>query len=366
MEMLSAGLPVKVLVQTDDLLEDASIGAGHFAFGMRSEQLASMAMGLNDVYVLQSGGSNLFQFRDRILGAGCPGPGAVQRLFGRRRRRAGLPPYLLAAAAMESRAFPAFSYDPAGRGRLGVALLPRGNTQVEADWPTETFAYEDEATSACASRAPSLSSTSSPATRARRATSPACRASAGTTTMVPAAESLALPEAEAAQRVPYVLPVDDEDRLQRVIVDAGWCGPRCAAAAGTACRSWAASTTRTPSGCWRAAEAWEARAPGHARRGAGAPAAAPLRPPPPAVGCVDSAPHPDADEPYIETPRCTTCNECTQINDRMFAYNENKQAYIKDLTPAPTASWSRRRRAARSRSSTPASRATRTSRAWPS
>jgi len=37
-----------------------------------------------------------------------------------------------------------------------------------------------------------------------------------------------------------------------------------------------------------------------------------------------------SDEAYIETPRCTTCNECTQINDKMFAYNENKQAYIAD------------------------------------
>ena len=37
-----------------------------------------------------------------------------------------------------------------------------------------------------------------------------------------------------------------------------------------------------------------------------------------------------ADEPWIETPRCSTCNECTGINDRMFAYNDNKQAYIKD------------------------------------
>jgi ferredoxin len=35
-----------------------------------------------------------------------------------------------------------------------------------------------------------------------------------------------------------------------------------------------------------------------------------------------------AHEAYIETRRCTTCNECTQINDKMFAYNEEKQAYI--------------------------------------
>ena len=35
-------------------------------------------------------------------------------------------------------------------------------------------------------------------------------------------------------------------------------------------------------------------------------------------------------EPYIETPRCTSCNECININKKMFAYNESKQAYIKD------------------------------------
>ncbi len=35
-------------------------------------------------------------------------------------------------------------------------------------------------------------------------------------------------------------------------------------------------------------------------------------------------------EPYIDTPLCTTCHECTNLNKKMFAYNENKQAYIKD------------------------------------
>ncbi len=40
---------------------------------------------------------------------------------------------------------------------------------------------------------------------------------------------------------------------------------------------------------------------------------------------------PPADEPYIETPRCTTCNECTEINNKMFVYDENMQAYIADL-----------------------------------
>ena len=36
------------------------------------------------------------------------------------------------------------------------------------------------------------------------------------------------------------------------------------------------------------------------------------------------------DDPYIETARCTTCNECTNVNPRMLAYNAEKQAYIAD------------------------------------
>jgi ferredoxin len=57
---------------------------------------------------------------------------------------------------------------------------------------------------------------------------------------------------------------------------------------------------------------------------AAAPAAAP------AVVEEEEAEEGLAMEPYIETVRCTTCNECTNINKKMFAYNENKQAYIKD------------------------------------
>ena len=40
---------------------------------------------------------------------------------------------------------------------------------------------------------------------------------------------------------------------------------------------------------------------------------------------------PPSDDPWIETARCPSCNECQLINDRMFAYNDNKQAYIKDV-----------------------------------
>ena len=35
-------------------------------------------------------------------------------------------------------------------------------------------------------------------------------------------------------------------------------------------------------------------------------------------------------EAWIDSARCTTCNECTNLNKKMFAYNADKQATIKD------------------------------------
>ncbi|MFC2175452.1 hypothetical protein ACFLR1_00600 [Bacteroidota bacterium] len=35
-------------------------------------------------------------------------------------------------------------------------------------------------------------------------------------------------------------------------------------------------------------------------------------------------------EAWIDTPLCTTCDECTGINDKVFMYNGDKKAYIKD------------------------------------
>ena len=37
-----------------------------------------------------------------------------------------------------------------------------------------------------------------------------------------------------------------------------------------------------------------------------------------------------SDEAYIDTERCTSCDECTKLNAKMFAYNAKKQAFIKD------------------------------------
>jgi ferredoxin len=51
----------------------------------------------------------------------------------------------------------------------------------------------------------------------------------------------------------------------------------------------------------------------------------------PAAEAAAPAPEHSRDEAWIDTSRCPSCNECQLINDRMFAYDERKQAFIKDL-----------------------------------
>jgi ferredoxin len=38
------------------------------------------------------------------------------------------------------------------------------------------------------------------------------------------------------------------------------------------------------------------------------------------------------DEPFVDSALCTTCNECTQINGRLFQYNADKQATLADVS----------------------------------
>ncbi|MFH2204545.1 MAG: hypothetical protein ABIJ96_15635 [Elusimicrobiota bacterium] len=42
-----------------------------------------------------------------------------------------------------------------------------------------------------------------------------------------------------------------------------------------------------------------------------------------------------SDLPWIQSKKCTTCDECTNINKKIFAYNENKQAIIADPKGGP-------------------------------
>ena len=142
-EALSSGVPLKIVVHVADLLEESGLGHGQFAFGMRATQLASAAMTCDDVFVLQSTASNLLQLRSRIeRGLRYAGP-ALFSIYAAP-DGGSLPGYLLAAAATQGRAFPAFSYDPGAGPDLAARFSLENNPQPEFDWPVERLDYADQ------------------------------------------------------------------------------------------------------------------------------------------------------------------------------------------------------------------------------
>jgi hypothetical protein len=311
MELLSSGLPVKVLVDTEELLDP-----GKFGFGMRNTQLASTAVGLVDVFTLQTTSSNLYQLRERVLrGLRYTGPALLSVFSGAATPSSDLPPYLTSAAALEGRAFPAFTYDPTAGPDLASRSSVDANPQPERDWPLAQLEYADASLQRVVEDvAFTLVDFAVCDRRCARHFMRIPREDWADTT-IPVEEWLSLDPAEASARVPHILVVDEEDTLQRLIVDAKLMQ------AARRCRE-----------VWRGLKELSLA---HVRTRAAPPEEAPAvateepaaEPPPPEGAVVEER---VADDPWIETPRCSTCNECTTLNDRMFAYNDNKQAYIKD------------------------------------
>jgi len=337
MDMLSSGLPVKALVQTDDLFDESSIGTGHFAFGVRSARLATTAMGLGGMYVLQDAASNLVAVRDDIArGMACKGPALFSVFTGTEQPATHLPPYLLAAAAMQSRAFPAFCYDAQAGDNWAQRFSLENNPAPEDDWSVETLDYSDDALQR-ASATVAFTYPDYVFCDSRHASHFALvpRGRWGDD-MMPVADWLVLPDAETSQRVPYLWVVDGNDVLQRVIVDARLMQAtrRCLLLWHRLQEHGGVHDSHAERLLAKEKAAWAAAQQPQAAPAADAPAAA--APAPAAAEALaaepEAAPEHSRDEAWIETARCPSCNECQLINDRMFGYTPNKQAFIKDLT----------------------------------
>jgi hypothetical protein len=332
MEALSSGVPLKVLVNVHDVLEEPAVAEGHLGFGTRGVQLASAALGINDVFVLQSTSSNLFQMRDRILRALTSSAPALMTVFSGA-TDGGLAPYLCAAAAMQSRAFPAFTYDPGAGPDLASRFSLENNPQSDLDWTMHDFEYaDDELQRIKAPFAFTFVDFLLGDPRHARHFAKATRSHWHDGT-VPMAAWMSGERYRTPDAVPYVLAVDANEVLHRVIVD-----DRVMAAARRCLEMWhrlqengGVHNSHAERLLAREKAAWDAQKQREIDGLKVTDVAPSLPASPPAA--ADAAPEPErsSDDPSIETGRCSSCNECIQINDRMFAYNDNKQAYLADV-----------------------------------
>ena len=303
-DVLSSGLPMKVLFQAD----------------LRSAPLARMATGLATAFVLQAPGSHLLQMRHHVAaGFAFEGPALFSVLSGVVPDVNVLPPYLVAAAALESRAFPAFAYDPAASGDGPARVDLSMNPQPDRDWPVHRVDYEDRQHQRVSVDLAFTFVDFAACDRRYARHLALVPHSALTEGMLPVSDWLAAEPVRQPLAVPSLLMVDRDGRLQRVLAD------------DTILRDARQCRDR-----WRSLQELGRIHDAHVSRSletAPTPAIAEAAPAPPAadrsIPAVPEAPA-SSDEPYIETPRCSTCNECIQINNRMFAYNGNRQAYIAD------------------------------------
>lgn len=360
-EILTWKMPIKLVVLADVSREGWL------------KNIGEMAITLEDVFVAQSAVNNLPAILPTIReGLAYNGPALFSIYTGSSRT---LSPYLASAAALESRAWVSFTYHP-GRGstwaeRFTIAETP----QHDQDWPISPFTYQAVDGQEMSLSIP-FTCADFWATEERMSSHFLCvPKNAYHANMVMLHEYLSLIPDQARDKVPYILMVDEQNTVHRVVVD-----------------QVVMTRARKMRDAWRRLQELGGINNSHALKlvaeekrrleeeknhqvaaieqkykeqmdqnvgelaeamidkiaagllGVGA-ATLPSAPPAPKAAApaqpaqataAPAAPVEEAveiviEDPGIDTPRCTTCNECTNLNKRMFAYNENKQAYIKDI-----------------------------------
>jgi hypothetical protein len=345
-EIMSLSLPIKVLVQTDDVIEESPIGNGHLAFALRSRQLARRELGMVGVFVVQSPASALYQLREKIVrGLDDSGPALFSIFSGAVEGHGQLPPYLVSAAALESRVFPAFTMDPTAGQDWSSRFSLAANPQAERDWPIHRVSYEDADCQAVSEDRPfTLIDFVAGDVRYSRFFAAVAKPH-WRDWLVESGEVIGSDQQngiDRIDRVPSLLMIDPHDRLRTVIVTGKIVreARRCLSIWNSLQELGGIHNSHAEKRLAQEKAAWEESrtAPPAAAQSAPAPASdstpiagpvAPAAVPAPAAP-AESEPE-KTGEAYIETPRCASCNECVQLNDKMFAYDGNKQAYIKDI-----------------------------------
>jgi ferredoxin len=291
--------------------------------------------------------------------------------------------WLVAGAGIEGRAHPFFRINPAAGDFAAARMDFSENPEETRDWPVHPFHYRDEnGNSIKEELAFTFADYVLLIERLRdhfRVIPPGCDSSA----LVPVADYLARPPEEANRLLPFTWAVDGNSLLHRLVISrelilacrdrlnfwhslqelAGVRNPYVEQAIEqtSAAEREAAAAEQERLQAEHAAEVEQVResAAGEAmqrltdmllgidltgasggfmpttRHGA-RPAAEGAKPsaeePAEVPETAEPEPSLSFDEPWIDTPLCTSCNDCTNLNSLLFLYNEDKQALLGELS----------------------------------
>jgi ferredoxin len=381
LDLFESGIPVKVLAELDDLTGRDDAGNPTASPGW-SARIGSIAMSLGHVYVMQSAVSLPSYIQDSLMaGLSYTGPALFSVYSGNSEHQPGFPSYLVAAAATESRVFPSFSFDP-GRGETFRERFDvTGNPQKDAAWARESFEYltgvDQKSAELTFTPADFLLTDSRFGGQFWQV-----QQSHWQNEMMPLGDYLQSDPDTVERKVPYVTAVAEDNSVVRVVVTRKllsavdraadhWRGLQelggidnshaLAALAGEKARLEEEKrleveeiekkySTELDRDIGALSEEIIRRIAGQLIAGGAASpaptmsfpatlpsATAPTQAPAPQEAAGEAVEEEEEeavsfDDPYIDTPLCTSCNDCTAINSQLFAYNENKQAFIRDAS----------------------------------
>jgi pyruvate-ferredoxin/flavodoxin oxidoreductase len=242
-----------------------------------------------------------------------------------------------AKLAVESRAYPLFRYDPDAGKTPQECFDLEGNPAIDEDWPTYTLKYKDGGRSREMTVPTTFVDFAITEVRFRKQFRVA-PPDTWNDSMVPLHEFLDMDADDREGLYPFVWSVDKKDQLTRLLVSEPmvescedrrdfWTMLRALAGVDKAEISRAEIETQVRQ------EVVGQIASGLMQLVGGSGSAAL------AVAPAEAGAAPAADGEYlaawIDTPQCTTCDECIKINDKIFVYDANKKAVIKDPNGGP-------------------------------
>ena len=262
--------------------------------------------------------------------------------------------------ALESRAYPVFTYDP-DKGNLPEECFSlEGNPALDDDWPSYTLTYVDENGSPGSMELP-LTFADFAVTEARfRKHFKKAPRDTWNEDMIPVAEFLNLDADDREGKFPFVWAVDAKNRLSRVIVAEPvikacedrrnfWVMLKSLAGVGKEVDIQAIKdetridvVQKLTTGLLELASGGSGAIP--MVMPAASASAAPVGEVLPATakttavapGSGNGSPSGDGYvAPYVDSNECTGCGECVLVNPKVFGWNDKKQAVLRDAKAGP-------------------------------
>lgn len=356
--MMASGKPIKVVVvdtqvysntggqactsgfigQVSDMAQYGKVWKGK---SEPRKEIGLIAMAHRNTFVLQSTLANTSQMIEGFIDGLIAKRPAIFNIYTTCQPEHGVADDLgvhQARLAMESRAYPIFQYNPAKGHKIEECLDLSGNPAMDLLWPTYKLKYTEFGMEKTMEVAMTFADFALTEARFRKHFRKVPR-DAWNDNMMVLSEFIELPEVDREGIFPYIWTVDKKENLVRVLV---------AAPIVESCEDrknfWVmlkelAGLDKIETEVSDIEDKVRKEVVGKIAQGlmqlAGGNGSAILElgtqevmstSLPAASGASTS--NAEYMAPWIETETCTSCDECTKINGKIFAYNNNKKAYI--------------------------------------